>query len=80
MQVTPVQSLGAMMSAARTVLICGGSFLWYRVSNDERSASGSMGVPPASGIDRHAACGMNRSPPACGMDRSPSANGMDMSH
>jgi hypothetical protein len=27
MQVTPVQSPGAMMSAARAVLICGGSFL-----------------------------------------------------
>jgi hypothetical protein len=29
---------------------------------------GSMGVLPASGIDRHAACGMDWSPPTRGMD------------
>jgi hypothetical protein len=27
-----------------------------RMSDDEYSACGSMGVPPASGIDTHAAC------------------------
>jgi hypothetical protein len=55
MQVTPEQSPGAMMSAVYAVLICGGCFLG-NVRNDERSARGSMGVPPTSGMDRHAAC------------------------
>jgi hypothetical protein len=38
------------------------------------------GMPPASGMDRHAACGMDKSPPASGMDRLPPACGMDRSH
>jgi hypothetical protein len=29
---------------------------WQRTSDDEHSARGSMGVPPASGIGRHVAC------------------------
>jgi hypothetical protein len=30
-----------------------------RTSDDEHSAHDSMGVPPASGMDRHAACHRN---------------------
>ena len=37
---------------------------WQRTSDDERGARDSMGVLPASGMDKHAACGMDRSPPA----------------
>jgi hypothetical protein len=32
---------------------------WQRTSDDEHSARGSMGVPPASGMDRHATCHRN---------------------
>jgi hypothetical protein len=38
-----------------------------------------MGVPPANGMDRHAACGIDRSSPASRMDRSPPASRMDRS-
>jgi hypothetical protein len=71
MQVAPVQSPGAMMSAARTVLICGGSFLGnMRVMMSVVHAAvwacrlpvEWSGMPPASRMDR--------SPPASRMDRS----------
>jgi hypothetical protein len=32
---------------------------WQRMSDDEDSARGSMGVSSASGIDRHVACHRN---------------------
>jgi hypothetical protein len=32
---------------------------WQRMSDDEHSARDNMGVPPARGIDRHAACHRN---------------------
>jgi hypothetical protein len=41
-----------------------------RASDDEHSVRRSTGVLPASGMDRHATCGMDWSPPARGMDRS----------
>jgi hypothetical protein len=42
---------------------------WQRTSDDEHSARCSMGVLPANGMDRHAACGMAWLPPASGVDR-----------
>jgi hypothetical protein len=41
---------------------------WQRVSDDEHSARHSMGVLPASGTDRHAACERSWSLPASGVD------------
>jgi hypothetical protein len=35
-----------------------GKLLWPRTSDDDRGACGSMVVSPATGMDRHAACGM----------------------
>jgi hypothetical protein len=78
MQVTPVQSHGAMMSAARTVLICGGSFLgnmWVMMS----VVHTVVWALPANGMDKHAACGMDRSPPTSRMDMSLLAGRMDRS-
>ena len=72
MQVTPEQSPGAMMSAVRAVLICGGCFLGnVRVMMSVVHAAvwacclpmEWIGTPPV-------ACGMDRSLPASGMDRS----------
>ena len=37
---------------------------WQRTSDDDRGACGSMVVPSATGMDRHAACGMVWSPSA----------------
>jgi hypothetical protein len=31
---------------------------WQRTSHDDRGACVSMDVPPATGMDRHTACGM----------------------
>jgi hypothetical protein len=41
---------------------------WQRTGDDEHSAHRSTGVLPASGMDRHAACGTAWSPPASGVD------------
>jgi hypothetical protein len=35
---------------------------WQRTSHDDRGACGSINVSPATGMDRHAACGMVWSP------------------
>jgi hypothetical protein len=37
---------------------------WQCTSHDDRGACGSTDVPPATGMDRHAACGMVWSPSA----------------
>jgi hypothetical protein len=58
-----------------------------RTSNDGCSARDSMGVLPVSGMDRHAACGMDWLSLAaewtglikCGGDTSP-ASGIDRAH
>jgi hypothetical protein len=42
---------------------------WQRMSDDEHNVYCSMGVLPANGIDMHAACRMDRSPPVSGVDR-----------
>jgi hypothetical protein len=72
MQVTPEQSLGAMMSAVHAVLICGGCFLgnvrvMMRVVHAAVWACRLLvewtSTPPI-------ACGMDSSLPASGMDRS----------
>jgi hypothetical protein len=85
MQVTPEQSPGAVMSAVRSVLICGGSFLgnvrvmmsivhaavWaYRLLVEW------IGTPPVEWIGRRLLAewtGLNKcrggTPPASGMDR-----------
>jgi hypothetical protein len=72
MQVTPEQSPGAMMSAVRAVLICGGCFLGnVRVMMSVAHATvwacrlpvEGTGTPPVT-------CGMDKSLPARGMDRS----------
>jgi hypothetical protein len=42
---------------------------WQRTSDDEHSVCRSMGVLPATGMDRHAACRMTWSPPVSRVDR-----------
>jgi hypothetical protein len=39
---------------------------WLRTSDDDRGACNSMVMLPASGVDRHAACGMVWSPSVSG--------------
>jgi hypothetical protein len=41
-----------------------GMLSWQRTSDDDRGACGGMVVPPATGMDRHAACGKVWSPSA----------------
>ena len=77
MQVTSVQSPGALLSAALTVLICNGSFLGnVRVMMSVVHAAAWAcclpaewtGTPPAGWIGRRLP--VDRSPPVSGMDRS----------
>jgi hypothetical protein len=68
MLVTPGRSPSPIMSVVHTILICRGCFS-VRASHDECSACGSMDVPPANGMDMHAACGMVWSPPISGVNR-----------
>jgi hypothetical protein len=42
---------------------------WQRTSDDEHSVCRSMGVLPATGMDRHATCRMTWSPPVSRVDR-----------
>jgi hypothetical protein len=37
---------------------------WRRTGDDDRGACDSMAMPPATGMDKHAACGMVWSPSA----------------
>jgi hypothetical protein len=77
-----------MLSAACAVLICGSSFLGNVLVMMSivhatvwacRLPMEWTGMPSSSGMDRHAACGMDRSPPASRMDRSLPASKMDRS-
>jgi hypothetical protein len=77
-----------MLSAARAVLICGGSFIGNVLVMMSivhaavwacRLPMEWIGMPPASGMDRHVAYRMDRSLPASRMDRSLPASRMDRS-
>jgi hypothetical protein len=70
-----------MLSAARAILICGGSLLGnVRVMMSIVHAAAWACRLPMEWTGMPSTNGMDRSPPASGMDRSPPASGMDMSH
>jgi hypothetical protein len=67
MPATSGRSLRTIMSVVHIVLICLAASS-VRASHDECNACGSMGVLPANGMDRHAACKMAWSLPVSGVD------------
>jgi hypothetical protein len=63
MLVASAISLRPDIRSARSISVQG-KLPWQRTSDDDHGACGGMVMTPATGMDRHAACGMVSAPSA----------------